>query len=264
VDTTSGSRATSRLGAGSATLWDDLDLLAGARPGICRSENDPSRARRSSTAPRGRFHSTVLRPRTIRRAARSYGPGTIFSDRSSASPCRSSVTGLVDLDDEASSLINGKIDEDRILPSYGFTYRALEGLNIRGAYSQTVARPSFREMGYYVSVEPGSDDLIIGNPQMKLSDVESFDARIEYVWGELGDLGAVSGFYKTVEDPIESIIVRNPADFSGSGSALYRTFFNNPNQATLWGLELEGRKNLGVLGPELAQYFSIGGNYTYI
>jgi outer membrane receptor protein involved in Fe transport len=99
---------------------------------------------------------------------------------------------------------------------------------------------------------------------MKLSDVESFDARVEYVWGELGDLGAVSGFYKTVQDPIESIIVRNPADFSGGGSALYRTFFNNPNQAKLWGIEIEGRKNLGFIPLDIAQYFSIGGNYTYI
>ena len=53
-------------------------------------------------------------------------------------------------------------------------------------------------MGYYVSVEPGSDDLIVGNPQMGLSDVESWDARVEYTWGDLGDLFALSGFTKTI------------------------------------------------------------------
>ena len=129
-------------------------------------------------------------------------PGTIFNDQilGVAVPI-DSATGLVDLDDAVlEALINGKIDESRVLPSAGFTYRALEGMNIRGAYSQTVARPSFREMGYYVSVEPGSDDLIIGNPQMKLSDVESFDARDEYVYGETGDLGAAIPFLLPVAE----------------------------------------------------------------
>ena len=74
----------------------------------------------------------------------------------------------------------------------GFTYRPIEGLSLRGAWSQTVARPSFREMGFYVSVEPGTDDLTVGNPQLQLSDVESWDARAEYAWGEYGDLAALS------------------------------------------------------------------------
>jgi outer membrane receptor protein involved in Fe transport len=161
------------------------------------------------------------------------------------------------------SQVNGEIDEDKFLPSLGIAYRPIEGLSLRGAWSQTVARPSFREMGFYVSVEPASDDLIVGNPQLILSDVESWDARIEYTWGAFGDLLAVSGFTKTIEDPIESIIIRDPKQSTGD-SALFRTFFNNPNEAELWGIEIEGRKNLGFLGPELAEYFTVGGNWTYI
>jgi outer membrane receptor protein involved in Fe transport len=119
-------------------------------------------------------------------------------------------------------------------------------------------------MGFYVSVDPGTDDLVVGNPQMKLSHVDSYDARAEYTWGELGDLAALSLFYKTIEDPIESIVVRNPLNAEVSSSALFRTFFNNPNEATLWGLEVEARKNLGFLGFEVGEYVSVGGNYTYI
>jgi outer membrane receptor protein involved in Fe transport len=121
-------------------------------------------------------------------------------------------------------------------------------------------------MGFYVSVEPASDDLVVGNPQLKLSKVESWDLRTEYTWGEEGDLAAVTGFYKTIQDPIESIVIRNPLNFEQSG-ALYRTFFNNPNEATVWGIEAEARKNLGFLeylGLDWGEYFSIGGNYTYI
>jgi outer membrane receptor protein involved in Fe transport len=170
---------------------------------------------------------------------------------------------------EIEQLINGTIDEDHVLPAVGFTWRPLDGLAVRGAWSQTVARPSLREMGYYASVEPASDDVIVGNPQLQLSDVESWDARLEYVYGDLGELVAVSGFYKTIEDPIESIILRDPTNFLDDlSSALYRTFFNNPNEATLWGIEVEARKNLGFAGrwagTDFLDHFTIGGNFTWI
>jgi outer membrane receptor protein involved in Fe transport len=138
-------------------------------------------------------------------------------------------------------------------------------------------------MGYYASVEPASDDVVVGNPQLQLSDVENYDLRVEYFFGVSGDLVAASGFYKTIEDPIESIILRNPADFGdASSTAFYRTFFNNPSEATLWGVELEARKNLAFLreagsaglrrlgarddlpGFELIDYVSLGGNFTWI
>src|SRR4029453_575702 len=103
-----------------------------------------------------------------------------------------------------------------------------------------------------------------GNPQLKRSDVESYDLRGEYTWGEQSDLAAVSLFYKTIQNPIESIVIRNPLNFEQASSALYRTFFNNPNEATLKGIEIEARESFGFLGPEWLEYLSLGGNFTYI
>jgi len=151
-----------------------------------------------------------------------------------------------------------------VLPAVAFNYRAIEGMNLRGAWSKTVARPSFREMGYYVSVNPRVDDLVVGNPQLDVSKVESFDARAEYSWGDLGDLFAFSGFYKKIKDPIEAIILRNPLNADEGRSALFQTFFNNPSTADLWGIEVEGRKHLDFFGIDPLRYFSIGANYTYI
>jgi hypothetical protein len=104
----------------------------------------------------------------------------------------------------------------------------------------------------------------VGNPQLGLSEVESYDTRAEYAFGEHGDLAALSLFYKTIQNPIESIVVRNPLNVDGASSALFRTFFNNENEATLRGIELEARKSLDFFGPEFLQYLSLGGNYTYI
>lgn len=164
--------------------------------------------------------------------------------------------------------VNGSIDEKLDLPSLGFALRPIEGLTLRGVWSESAARPSFRELGYYVTVEPGSDDLVVGNPTLQLSDVESWDGRVEYTWGTRGDLIAASYFEKEIDDPIESILVRDPTNAELSAQfALFRTFFNNPNTADVSGFELEARKSIDFLGdrvPDWLEYFSIGGNYTDI
>jgi outer membrane receptor protein involved in Fe transport len=277
------------LGVKGTVLDDRLDLLAGFRLEdiVIESNNEPFIGENRFGAPEI-FPSRYLffdrldnpfraEPETslanvqgvLGRGPETFNDQILGIDVPVGVPCP--VSGhpdrrCVDLVDQAQveSFVNGRIDELEFLPSLGFTYRALPGLQLRGAFSETVARPSFREMGFYVSVDPGTDDLVVGNPQMELSHVDSYDARAEYTWGELGDLAALSLFYKTVEDPIESIVVRNPLNAEVSSSALFRTFFNNPNEATLWGLEVEARKNLGFFGFEVGEYFSVGGNYTYI
>jgi TonB-dependent receptor len=261
------------LGA-KATLWEKLDLLGGVRLEdiFIESRNDPFTGQNAFDGTPAIFPTKYLFLDRLdnparRETSRVPAPGTVFNDQIlgidvPADP----ATGFVDLADRAAiqAAVNGEIDETKLLPAFGLAYRPIEGLSLRGAYSQTVARPSFREMGYYISVEPGSDDLIIGNPQLVLSDVESLDARVEYVWGDRGDLVALSAFSKTIDDPIESLIVRNPANAEDSSSALFRTFFNNPDEASLKGIEFESRKSLGFLGPEFTRYLSVGGNYTYI
>ena len=265
---------------GKTTLYEDIDLFGGVRMEkiFIRSNNDVFTGETAFFAPSTfppayLFFDRLDNPARGEVASRPP-PGTTFNDELLGVDVPvDPVTGLVDLTtaQEIEGFVNGRIDETKYLPSAGFAYRPIEGLTLRGAWSKTVARPSFREMGFYVSVEPASDDLIVGNPQLQLSDVESYDFRVEYLWGDVGDLFAFSLFYKEIQEPIESIVIRNPLNFEQSSSALFRTFFNNPNKADLWGIEVEARQNIsslaqlvGLAGPEVADYFSIGANYTYI
>jgi hypothetical protein len=271
-----------------ATFWNRFDLLGGLRFEniTIESNNDPRTGRVDATGVDAIRPSRYLffdrRDNPTRAAETPTAPAfTVFNDQilgitvpidrdttlcDATDPQTGAIDrrGCVDITNEQQeALINGRIDEQKLLPSLGFAVRPLEGLALRGAWSQTVARPSFREMGYYLSFEPGSSDAVIGNPQLQLSEVESYDLRGEYVWGD-GDLFALSGFYKTIEKPIESIILRDPSDFTRDATQ-YRTFFNNPNEGTLWGIEVEGRKNLGfVPRVDLFEFFSVGGNFTWI
>ena len=273
--------------AAKATFWDRLDVLGGLRIEDIDivSDNDPFTGANQLGAPGTFPDAYILFDRLdnpfFGEVAR-VDPDATFNDQLlgiqvPVGPCRDALGNIPDptlqcvdlrnpLDPTDRSplepLLNGRINERKFLPAAGLAWRPLDGLALRGAFSQTVARPSFREMGFYASVELGTDDLVVGNPQLTLSDVTSYDARAEYTWGELGDLAAISGFYKTIEKPIESIVVRNP--INAESGALWRTFFNNPNTAQLWGIELETRKNLGFVGPELLEYVSLGSNFTYI
>lgn len=255
-----------------ATLWEQLDLLAGFRREdlLIASKNDPFIGEFNPDGSPRIFPSAYLffdRPDNPARANEiAAQPGTVFNDQILGLDVPvDPQSGFVDLTTEAAirKLVNTEIDEIQLLPSAGINWRPLDGMSVRAAYSQTAARPAFREIGYYVALESGSDDLVVGNPQLGLSDVESWDLRAEYAWGDLGDLAAISAFTKKIDDPIESIVVRNPVDASAS-SALYRTYFNNPNRADLWGIELEGRKALDFLGVDVLQYLSISANFTYI
>lgn len=275
-------------GHGKFTLFDRVDLLGGVRYEdiLIQSNNDPFTGGVDGVGvdqiQPGRYLLFDARDNPTRAIESPTAPAfTVFNYQllglnlpvdNSTTACNkldlqtfeTDTRGCVDVDNALlRQLLNGEIAERKILPSVGFAVRPLQGVTLRGAWSRTVARPSFRELGYYVSAEPASDDNIIGNPQLTVSDVESFDLRIEYVH-DSGDLIAVSGFYKDIDRPIESIILRNPADFTISTNAQFRTFFNNPNPATLWGIEAEARKHLGFIPLPLAEHFTIGGNFTWI
>ncbi len=255
------------------SLWEKLDLFGGIRRERVHilSSNDPFTGEFAFDGSPSIFPTKYLMFDRLDNPARGEvgvppPPGTTFNDQLLGIETVASSSGLVDLVDRAAieSLVNGDIDEVRVLPSAGLNYKPVDGLSLRLAYSQTAARPSFRELGYYVNIEPGSDDLIVGNPQLQISDVKSYDARAEYMWGDLGDLVAVSVFHKKIDRPLESIVIRDPTNFEGSSAALYRTFFNNPNDAALTGVELEGRKAFDFFGIDVLEVLSLGANFTYI
>lgn len=160
--------------------------------------------------------------------------------------------------DQLLDVLDRELNEDFVLPSIGMTYSPIAGMRFRVGFSKTVAQPSFREQGYYVTQERGGT-LILGNPYLVPSEVQSIDFRWEYSWGTRGNLVAVSFFKKTIDKPIEKIEVAEPIQNLG-----FRTFFNNPNQGKLEGLEFEIRHDLGFAFGSAGEYFTLGGNYTYI
>jgi outer membrane receptor protein involved in Fe transport len=158
---------------------------------------------------------------------------------------------------ENRALFSAGIDQTDTLPAVGLALNPIRNLTLRLGYTQTIARPSLRELGNYYSKDD-EDRFQHGNGRLQLSDVRNFDFRAEYFFGGT-DLVAASLFYKEIDRPIEKVTMMFP---TSSGTTV-DSWMNNPNTAHLRGVEVEWRRNLGGIGA-LFEGWTIGGNATYI
>lgn len=149
---------------------------------------------------------------------------------------------------------NGKIDNTDWLPSLNLVYQLSENMNFRVAYSNTIARPTFRELAPYTSFEFIGDFLFEGNANLKRTLIKNYDVRYEWFMNP-GEIFAVSGFYKDFADPIEKFIDSRVANGIIS--------VQNVEKANIYGLEFELRKSLSKYGSWL-RGISLGTNFTYV
>lgn len=147
----------------------------------------------------------------------------------------------------------GEIKTTDILPSLSAVFPITTNLNVRASWSQTVARPTYREFAPFEYYDTADGLAYRGNASLDRTQIENYDARLEW-FPRPGELLSVAYFQKNLTDPIEPFIADN-----ANGIV---SFTNNPT-ATVRGVEFEARKNLGSLDP-LLQPFTIGGNFAYI
>ena len=140
-----------------------------------------------------------------------------------------------------------------VLPSIGFKYTPIEKITIRGAYSQTVARQTFKELSPIKQVEYLGGDVFVGNPTLGMSELKNYDLRLDYTPYD-GGLVSLSYFYKDIKNPIE--YVQRVAD------VIYTTPVNYP-KGWLSGYEFELRQNMERFSSSL-DGLSIGANATFI
>ena len=143
--------------------------------------------------------------------------------------------------------------EDALLPALALEYRPFTEWTLRAAYSETIARQTFKELTPILQQEFLGGPIFIGNPELRQSKLKNYDLRVDYTPFE-GSLFSVSWFQKDVTDAIE--VVQRIAAFN------FDTAVNYP-EGELQGFEFEARQELGDLWEPLAG-LSLGGNATLI
>lgn len=125
-----------------------------------------------------------------------------------------------------------RTDND-FLPAANLVYAARPDMNVRFAYSYTLARPRFRELAPFLFFDYIRRRAISGNPELLTTHIHNADLRWEWFRGE-DEVFAASVFGKQFENPIEQVLANSESDAT----------FANAASGNLVGAELEARKAL--------------------
>lgn len=140
------------------------------------------------------------------------------------------------------------------LPSANFVYSVLPKANIRASYSQTVARPLYRELASGLFYDFFQNATFFGT-NLNQTKIDNYEIRWEQYFNNAQYYSA-SVYYKNFKNPIEQKIF-----LSGSDSRIL-TWQNAP-KAENYGIEIEFRKNFDFISPALSNLF-IYANGAYI
>ncbi len=147
------------------------------------------------------------------------------------------------------------LDATDLFPSANFIYNLSEKQNLRLSYSRTIARPSFKELSFAQILDPVSNRTFNGglfaypgewDGNLQATDINNFDIRWE-MFMERGQLLSFSAFYKTFDNPIELVRIRQAQTTNEFQP-------RNVGRGTLVGVELELRKALDFITPSLNNF----------
>jgi len=139
------------------------------------------------------------------------------------------------------------------LPSLAATLKLTDAQQLRLSASRTLARPEYRELSPIISRDVIGGENVQGDENLERTNVTNLDVRWE-MYPSAGEALSIAVFAKHFTNPIERVFG------SGSGGTSF-VFFTNAQAADNYGVELELRKRLGMLG-SFFDPFSVFANAT--
>ncbi|WP_297707497.1 TonB-dependent receptor, partial [uncultured Eudoraea sp.] len=153
-----------------------------------------------------------------------------------------------------------EVYENIYLPSLNIRYAVNDDSNLRFAFSKTASFPEFKEAAPFVyeavTIRYGGNPDLLGGLNgtgATYSDVYSFDLKYEWFL-EQGEIISLAAFSKTIKNPVNRVVA---ADATGT-----QRYFRTGDQADIYGVELEVRKNL-LYNSDDTPVLSVGLNAAY-
>lgn len=145
-------------------------------------------------------------------------------------------------------LVNpGVLNDVTFLPSANVIYKIKDDdaapINVRANFSQTVARPSIRELSDISTFDYFLRANIYGNSELKPVHIKNYDVRFEWYFKNRDNISA-GLFYKDLRNHIEVV---NTGNYS----------WQNVDKSTVAGIELDGKKSI-------TKYFDLMANVTLV
>lgn len=142
---------------------------------------------------------------------------------------------------------------NEFLPNLILKYELNDKHNLRFAASKTYTLPQFKERSPFIYEDV--NEIKYGNPNLYPSTDYNFDFKWEYFL-EKDELISAAAFGKLILDPInETIIASSTNDI---------TWVNLSDQGTVYGIEVEVRKNVLKFEGDFTNKLSFGLNASYM
>ncbi len=124
---------------------------------------------------------------------------------------------------------------------------------VRLGFAETVNRPQFRELTPADFIDPITDNLAIGNPDLVPASIKHYDFRVDKYFSDT-EFVSIGAFYKEFDQPIEGIIT------PGANQLLS---FANAESAENFGFEFEFYKSFDFFGGFWENLYT-SANFAYI
>lgn len=139
------------------------------------------------------------------------------------------------------------------LPSANLTYSPTNQINLRVATSATVIRPELMDNSQFFRYDPNLGAQF-SNRGLASTRINNYDFKAEWFPG-LGEVISAGAFFKKFDKPTE-------LNFDSSNGNIYY-FLRNADNAKVYGLEFELRKNLGfIANHQILTNITLYGNLT--
>lgn len=157
------------------------------------------------------------------------------------------TTGVaIDTDEDGELLSIGERSASKrytsVLPGLHLRYDAPGDWVLRGAYTETIARPSFGAASPRLAVNREDEEVEAGNPDLDPYESRNLDVSIERYIGNSG-IVSLGLFHKSIDGYIVETTTDDDADFPGFDV----TRSVNGEEATVRGLEFNAQQQLDVL-----------------
>lgn len=152
---------------------------------------------------------------------------------------------------------------DNWLPSLHLQYRLLDNFVIRAAWTNTIGRPDFGQIGGgEVQGQDGSvTTLSRGNPNLKARESEGFDLSFEFY--PTDGLVSVALFKKNIKNEIFTLTSLETLDLGSGPQEVRVTTPRNAEDAKVMGVEFAVQQAFTFL-PEPFDGFGFNGNVTFV
>jgi TonB-dependent receptor len=168
-------------------------------------------------------------------------------------------------------------ENEFFLPMIQAKYKVTDWLDVRAAYTQTLARPDYHQLSPNYTISYGQGTVRSGNPNLKTAQASNYDFILTFNNNELG-LFSIGGFYKEIKDftyattytlydtstgGLAVISDFNIGGTSPARGARLSTFVNAKDIAFIRGVELDLQTRFWYL-PAPINGILLGINYTRI